>query len=312
MSLLVSNRSIEMDLLKFAQCGAWKKIKRNGYFRNRKQKHLIPLLNKHADTKIRRKSPETSSCDEHNYARSSIIILDNTPSTVQGINIDGQNIESGSHCEISINTPTLGACEEVAMESTDNVIENVDDDVAIGNLNEEEEPAAIENSMADQPIFEERDGENIDPDGYIKDVLFANQIVNNSFRERLSQWAIHHQITRSAVNSLLILLRDEDPDNNGDLPMDGRTLIGTPRITNIVVHDNANQYWHYGLKRGISDIFSRRQAVADDNYSLNVNIDGLPLFRSSTLSFWPILVQLHELRDCTDPIIIGIHSGKSE
>lgn len=287
-----------MDLLKIAQCGAWRKIKRNGHFRKRKQEQLIPSINKHDATKIRRNSPETSSCVEHNYA----CILDNT--TVQGMTIDIKNIESGSHCE-SVNTPTLGACEEVVVESTDDVVENVDDDVAIGNLYEEEPD--IENSMADERDGEERDGENINPDGYIKDVFIAN----SSFREKLSQWAIHHQITRSALNSLLILLRDEFDDGNKDLPMDGRTLIGTPRMTNIVVHDNANQYWHYGLERGISDTISRRPAVAD-NYSINVNIDGLPLFRSSTLSFWPILVQLHELRDSTDPIIVGIHSGKSE
>lgn len=47
-------------------------------------------------------------------------------------------------------------------------------------------------------------------------------------------------------------------------------------------------------------------------YSLNINIDGLPIFRSSSCSFWPIIVQLHELRNEIAPLIVGIFSGTSK
>lgn len=36
------------------------------------------------------------------------------------------------------------------------------------------------------------------------------------------------------------------------------------------------------------------------------------MFRSSSKSFWPILVELHELRKQLAPLIVGIYCGKNK
>lgn len=45
--------------------------------------------------------------------------------------------------------------------------------------------------------------------------------------------------------------------------------------------------------------------------SLNVNIDGLPIYKSSKAEFWPILCNLFELPQ-VKPFIIGIYYGQGK
>lgn len=45
--------------------------------------------------------------------------------------------------------------------------------------------------------------------------------------------------------------------------------------------------------------------------SININIDGLPLYKNGTDQVWPILFNIFELPDMK-PMIIGIFHGKSK
>lgn len=47
------------------------------------------------------------------------------------------------------------------------------------------------------------------------------------------------------------------------------------------------------------------------NVDININIDGLPLFKNGTNQVWPILFNVHELTSLK-PMIIGIFYGKSK
>lgn len=276
------------NLLELARTGVWRQIKRNGGFRKKKQMFL-KSLNSSGNSAMNNSS-------EHNYACSSEMRdnLNTTPSCVVEENnfgsvFDGINGKTsdgdGSQC-------LFDNCESDPIEI---VSENMDEDIDV-DVNQDED---------DQGVDVETFGESESTDNDINiDGNFEPTI-----RDKLSKWAIDHQIKRSALNALLILIRGYFNDN--DLPLDGRTLVRTPRVSNVIVHGENNKYWHYGLKRAISNVLSSRQAVAD-NYSMNVNIDGLPLFRSSLSSFWPILIQLHELRNSTAPSIVGIYCGKSE
>jgi len=67
--------------------------------------------------------------------------------------------------------------------------------------------------------------------------------------------------------------------------MDTRTLLQTPRQTNIV-KVCGGEYFHFGSHNII------KQMVLKDNdkcFKLLINIDGLPLAKSSQASLWPIL-----------------------
>jgi len=45
--------------------------------------------------------------------------------------------------------------------------------------------------------------------------------------------------------------------------------------------------------------------------SLQVNVDGLPVFKSSGYQLWPILVIVKESRS-KDPIIVGLYGGNKK
>lgn len=70
------------------------------------------------------------------------------------------------------------------------------------------------------------------------------------------------------------------------LPKDSRTLLVTLRSVNIE-NRSEGQYWHNGLGNGLKSFFSRLSA--NMSIDININIDGLPLFKSSPVEFWPIL-----------------------
>lgn len=45
--------------------------------------------------------------------------------------------------------------------------------------------------------------------------------------------------------------------------------------------------------------------------SININIDGIPLYKSSKLQFWPILMNISEMPEIA-PMVIAIFYGKSK
>lgn len=126
--------------------------------------------------------------------------------------------------------------------------------------------------------------------------------------DELSNWAIVHQVKHTAINTLMNILRSHIPQNT--LPKDARTLIQTPRYTKIITDDRlGGQYWHNGLIKILTQVISSIEDVPPQ-LSLNVNIDGLPTFKSSSAAFWPILVNVHELRTDHSPQVVGIFCGK--
>lgn len=129
------------------------------------------------------------------------------------------------------------------------------------------------------------------------------------FSDEIASWALVHNITQSALKNLLSILKKKLPIEN--LPADPRTLLKTPRekICNLIDSDNEH-YWHYGLKKVLHEALISIENIQAE-YSLNVNIDGLPMFRSSTESFWPILVEISELRSAIPPLAVGIFCGRS-
>nr|CAI5853014.1 unnamed protein product [Callosobruchus analis] len=108
------------------------------------------------------------------------------------------------------------------------------------------------------------------------------------FKDELQLWAVSHSIPQNAVTDLLGILRHH---TSYVLPKDCRTLLKTPRAIEILQLGNGS-YCHIGLKE------------------LLVNIDGLPISKSSSAALWPIL--------CSDDTftkrvyIIGAFFGKQK
>lgn len=94
-------------------------------------------------------------------------------------------------------------------------------------------------------------------------------------------------INKRAVTALLQILRSAGATS---LPKDSRSPLETPRQVEIV--DLAGgKYWHNGLEKCLIEIFS--QLSVNLCIELNINMDGLPLFKSSPIVLWPILANIH-------------------
>lgn len=117
---------------------------------------------------------------------------------------------------------------------------------------------------------------------------------------------------------------------SANLPQDPRTLLrppahvdittlmgGPPEANSTLIADddelkktqNKEQYWHYGMKKCLRAAFP--YLAEDHSITININVDGLPLHKSTYASFWPILINVYEFPDIS-PMTVGIFHGDSK
>lgn len=135
----------------------------------------------------------------------------------------------------------------------------------------------------------------------------SDSIDDKAFMHDISTWAIHENISHKSLNQLLQILRKY---TNYVLPKDARTLLRTPQSTKIIQIDGG-EYSHLGLKKALLNIIKKHERLnfIPDVIKLFINIDGLPIYKSSEKSLWPIL--------CSDRIInnvyvIGVYYGEGK
>jgi hypothetical protein len=113
-------------------------------------------------------------------------------------------------------------------------------------------------------------------------------------------------VTATAVEALLKLLNPYLPC----LPLDPRTLLQTPRTCEIQ-SVGGGQYVHMGLQKGLENIVGRDLPECSPSLELQFNIDGLPIFKSSNTSLWPILCLVRNSLSKT-PFTVGCFCGQSK
>lgn len=148
-------------------------------------------------------------------------------------------------------------------------------------------------------------------DGPFDDDDEDESIKNLNFRSDLKKWALAHNITHMALKDLMMIVRKRFVGTDASstiLPEDPRTLLQTPPIITIVSLPDG-EYWHYGLKKCLEKIFCKVNKPI--MISVMINIDGLPLFKSSKTEFWPILFNIAEMPK-VPAMVIGIFCGKAK
>lgn len=121
-------------------------------------------------------------------------------------------------------------------------------------------------------------------------------------RNELAQWAVNNQITTNALRELLNIL-----GKHHNLPKDPRTLRATGCVSN-VKEIQGGSYYHFGLSEGIKAELAQHPELQDlDTISIHINIDGLPLFKSTQAQFWPILGLVKDTH--SEPFVIGLFCG---
>ncbi|KAJ8039656.1 hypothetical protein HOLleu_13728 [Holothuria leucospilota] len=128
---------------------------------------------------------------------------------------------------------------------------------------------------------------------------------DSSLSEQLGEWATSNNIPQGAVSSLLSILKVF----HKNLPKDPRSLLKP--VKDISLENIAGgEYYHFGIVNCIKRQLQLSQ-VQEECISIKINIDGLPLFRSSNMQFWPILGMIDQNHG-SEPFTIGLFSGQSK
>lgn len=126
--------------------------------------------------------------------------------------------------------------------------------------------------------------------------------VTNEIRE----WTANYNISQTALKAVVKIMNNNFLAN---ISSDPRTIMKTPKSQNFVKIGNEGTYWHQGLEFCLRNCF--KNITKPISISINVNIDGLPIHKSTLKCFWPILFNIFEYPNIR-PMSIGIFYGESK
>ena len=119
-----------------------------------------------------------------------------------------------------------------------------------------------------------------------------------SVTDKMREWVNRFNVNHNAADSMLKMWRSE---GHIELPMTTRTLLKT--CTNVDIKEvSGTSYTYLGLKKEICSTYLRYPTAEREKATfieISLNIDGLPLFRSTKDSVWPILVGIMNMEPNT-------------
>jgi len=135
--------------------------------------------------------------------------------------------------------------------------------------------------------------------------LSSDESFSVTVNQQLVVWVLKFNIPRTAVSALLQILQS----NGMNLPKDARTLMQTPKTVD-VASIAGGSYFYFGIADAIrSRVSSQYVHLSSGNdIHLHINIDGLPLSRSSLVQLWPLLGTIREI-PCCQPFVIALFGG---
>lgn len=122
---------------------------------------------------------------------------------------------------------------------------------------------------------------------------------------KLSEWAVENKVTATTVDNLLKVLHSYHPS----LPVTYRSLLKTDFKVPEMKAIGSGEYMHYGIEQGLCQHKDCIMKLGTQDIKYNVNIDGLPLYKSSSIQVWPILGRVVGTQ-CM--FIIGAFCGSSK
>lgn len=129
-----------------------------------------------------------------------------------------------------------------------------------------------------------------------------------SFMNLLRDWEIMYKITLVALTALLLILRNYT--EHSYLPFDARTLIKTEKKTK-TSQILGGEYLHFGVEKAVRSILRdyQRKGIEKRHIKLGVNVDGLPIYKSSNEGLWLILCS--EI-DSKEVYSVGAYFGRGK
>lgn len=152
----------------------------------------------------------------------------------------------------------------------------------------------------------DNDTQTISPEKSEQNTVDTNSsllnIATSTKRRKLAAWVVLYKQPREAVNSLLNILREDDPS----LPKDRRTLCNVPKqYSKQIVVMNSGKYVQFGFMASLKQLLSNAD-VSGSELWFDINIDGVPISKSSNCCLWPILINVVGFKTI---LLVGIYFG---
>lgn len=158
----------------------------------------------------------------------------------------------------------------------------------------------------DEFVYFEDDDDN-DGDSEFAALVDTEITRRAEFRKNIVQWAFQHNIPQVALKELFTIINKYA--DKPAMPKVPRTLLKTPQTVNISTIGVNQYYWHYGLQLCLENLLSNVSKPL--TISLNINMDGLPVYKSARNELWPILFNVTEFPKVR-PMVIGVYHGISK
>lgn len=209
-------------------------------------------------------------------------------------NVENESTIKNSH--IVHNKNDILATENNIERNTDNISIKYENDGWLQLNNFRTELESESNSEQSTSISHE-----LIPHDYIPE----NNNITNDFKSSLATWATEHKISHISLRALLQILKQHAYFSN--LPIDARSLLHTPRQSEIRVV-TPGLYHHFGLLKSVLHVLT---SVKNNNncIKITINIDGLPLSKSSSQQLWPILGSILPYDNI---FMIGLYHGNEK
>lgn len=127
------------------------------------------------------------------------------------------------------------------------------------------------------------------------------------------------KLTRDATNRILRALSKYGIGSLHTLPLDCRTLTsiaGGAAMGNGIFTRSGVEYYYFGVESQIKSILRRYPLQVRSQLkeiTISQNLDGIPLFKSSGIAAWPLLMQISNIRPRTVfPAVIGVSKNKPQ
>lgn len=134
---------------------------------------------------------------------------------------------------------------------------------------------------------------------------FQNDVEKEQYIiESLRLWALEDGVmSMTKLDRLLARLRPVFPN----LPVSYKTLLDTPQNIEVVALNSGGEMWYKSIRENLNRMELEIYLQLKGKIVMDVNIDGLPISKSSKIKFWPILGHLAGTK--SEPFIIAIYLG---
>ncbi|XP_058987390.1 uncharacterized protein LOC131806751 [Musca domestica] len=132
---------------------------------------------------------------------------------------------------------------------------------------------------------------------------------------KLASWVINNRVSNECCNSLLSILKSEGIN----VALCKETLLKAlyaensycPNESPSISQMPPGEYFHFGLEKALMMHGQYLLLNAKSELLLDVFVDGMPLYKSSSTSLWPILCSFSEFKN-SQPFLIATYIGKSK